>query len=255
MRLTVRHIISFPILLLAATVAGQNYVTFEGAGADRLFRQSRNAVGGEAAVVGVASLVMKGRVRVSTPDGGPPERGIEMRILLPDHYLRIEDGGAWGRRSGFSGNTLLTEIRRGTATEKPPAQITEALLRGEKARLARLLLGMASLATPEVWLTIKQPGDVTEVGSALGRVLEARNVKADFMSQVYYDTPGLPLRVEYEAGARRVALAFGDRRKVGALLLPHTMTTTLNGMPFEEITLSEIVVNPPLTAGDFQIVK
>jgi hypothetical protein len=38
---------------------------------------------------------------------------------------------------------------------------------------------------------------------------------------------------------------------VGALMLPHTIMTTLDGMPLEEITISEIVINPPLTKADF----
>lgn len=248
MVLTAGLLFSFPILCVA--LAAQSYVSFEGAGADRLFRQSRIALGGEASVVGITGFVMKGTVRVSTPDGGPPERAIEIRALLPDQYLRIEHGGAWMRRSGFSGASLLTEVRRGDAVDKPPAAITAALHRAEKARFARLLLGLASLATPEVWLTIKQPGDVTEVGSALGRVLEVRS-KDDFMTYVYYDTPGLPQRVEYEASKRRVSIAFGDRRKVGGVLLPHTITTTLDGMPLEEIRVSEITINPPLTKADF----
>lgn len=248
MAVTARLLVSFPLLCVA--LAAQNYVSFEGAGADRLFRQSRTALGGEASVISITAFVMKGTVRVSTPDGGPPERAIEIRALLPDQYLRIESGGPWTRRSGFSGASLLTEIRKGDTIDKPPAQITAALHRGEKARFARLLLGLASLATPDVWLTIKQPGDVTEVGSALGRVLEVTS-KDNFMTQVFYDTPGLPLRVEYEANKRRVSITFGDRRKVAGVLLPHTITTTVDGLPVDEIRLSEIAVNPALTKADF----
>ena len=262
--LTARRVISFPILLLGASLGAQNFVTFEGAGAEALFRQSRNAVGGEAAVMNITSLVMKGTARVSAGDDGPPERAIEMRVLLPDQYVRVETAGNWTKISGFSGKTLLTEIRTGTASERPPAQMMGPLLRAEKARLARLLLGLGSLATPEIWLTIRQPMGVTETGSAfasgrttnaaIGRVLEA-TAKDNFMARAFYDATGIPLRVEYEANKRRISTVFGDRRKIGQLNLPHTMTTTLDGMPLEEIRLSEIVLNAPLTKNDFQIVK
>ncbi len=248
MRLTGRPIISFPVLLLAATVSGQNAVTFAGAGADALFRQSRTAIGGDANVASVTSLVMKGTVRVSTPDGGPPERGIELRILLPDHYVRIETAKDWVKRSGFSGKTLLTEIRAQGQMDRPPANLGNSLLRAERARFARLLLGVGSITTPEVWLTIRQPATGTP------NMLEA-TAQDSFMARVFYAVSGVPLRVEYEASGRQIVTAFGDRRPAGALRLPHTITTTLDGMPLEEITLSEIVVNPPLTAGDFQIVK
>lgn len=250
MALTARILLSFPVLCVA--LAGQSFVSYEGAGADRLFRMSRMAVGGEASVAGITSLVMKGTAKVTANDGGPAERAIEIRVLLPNNYLRIESGGTWMRRSGFSGDALLTEIRRGETLDKPPAQMAPALLRAEKARLTRFLLGTASITSPVVWMTLKQPGDVTEVGSNLGRVLEARNDKENFMTQAFYDTAALPLRVEYEGGNRRISIAFSDRKPVGDLLLPHTITTTVDGSLLEEIRLSAITVNAPLTKADFE---
>ena len=242
MSLTARALVSFPLLLTAA--GAQSYVTFGGEGADTLFRQSRNALGGEAAVMNVSSLVMKGTARVSAGDDGPPERTIEMRMLLPDQYVRLERGGTWSKRSGFSANALLTVIRRGDAVDTPPSTLAPNLLRAEKARFARLLLGIGSLATPEVWLTLR----LAAPGS---RVLEATSVKDNFAARVVYDAAGVPLRVEYQAGSRRVSTVFSDRRKVGDLLLPHTITTTLDGMPLEEITFREIAINRPLTKADF----
>ena len=261
MALTARHVISFPILLFAASTAAQNYVTFQGAGAEQLFRQSRNAIGGEAAVMNVTSLVMKGIVRVSAGDDGPPERTIEMRVLLPDQYVRIETAPGWAKRSGFSGKTLLTEIQVNGQAERPPANMWAGLLRGERGRLARLLLGFGSMVTPEVWLTLKQPGGVTELGSAFesgrttnvssAKVLEA-SARDNFAARTFYDATGVPLRVEYEANRRKVLTAFSDRKKVGTLMLPHTIVTTLDGMPLEEIRLTEIAINPALTAKDFE---
>lgn len=249
MALTARLLVSFPLLWVA--LAGQSFITFGTDGADKLFRQSRNALGGEASVVGITSLVMKGTVQVSAADGGPPERAIELRILLPDQYLRLESGGGWTKRSGFSGNRLLTEITSQGMVDRPPATMTEALLRAEKQRLARLLLGTASLATPEVWLNVRMPPGASEAGSvSVGRVLEAAS-KDNFLVRAFYDAAALPMRVEYDASRRRISTAFGDRRKVGGVLLPHTMTTTLDGMPLEEIRLSEIAVNPALTKADF----
>ena len=260
MALTARHLISFPLLLIAASAAGQNYVTFDGAGAETLFRQSRNAVGGEAAVMNVSSMVMNGIARVAAGDDGPPERMVEIRILLPDQYVRIETAGPWSKRTGFSSKTLLTEIRNGSEIDKPPANMAASLLRAEKGRFARLLLGLGSFATPEVWLTLRQPMGVRETGSAFetgqttnvasARVLEA-TARDNFAATTYYDATGIPLRVGYEANRRKVVTTFGDRKKVGTLLLPHKLTTTLDGAPLEEITFSEITVNPKLTKADF----
>jgi hypothetical protein len=252
-------------ILLAGTVVSadasvQNYLTFQGDVAEKLFRQSRNAVGGEGAVTAVTSLTLKGTARISADDGGPPERAVEIRYLFPDQYLRIETAGTWTKRSGFSGGTLLTEIRDGAAVEKPPAPMTAALLRAEKGRLARLLLGFASMATPEVWVTLRQPPGVVELGTAFqtgattnasnARLLQA-SAKDGFAALVHYDGGGIPMRVEYEANRRKVASDFADRRRVGALLLPHLITTTLDGLPLEELRISGIVINAPLTPADF----
>jgi hypothetical protein len=239
--------------LTVSAASVQNYMTLEGQGAEKLFRQSRRALGGEEAVGQITSLLMKGTSRVSGGDGGPPDRSIEIRYLFPDQYVRIESAGPWSKRSGFSGSTLLTEIRDGAKIDKPPAQMTEALLRAEKARLARLLLGIASLTTPEVWLTVRQPPGETDFAanaSAL-KILQASAVKDGFAALVFYDGPGVPLRVEYEAGARRITITFADRKKAGSLLLPHSITTLLDGQPVEAMTFSEITVNPKLTKSDF----
>ena len=264
MALTARLLGSFPVLVLATAVTAQNYVTFEGSGAEALFRQSRNAIGGEAAVMNTTGLVMKGTVVVSAGDDGPASRAIEMRVMLPDQYVRIETSGAWAKRSGFSGKMLLTEIRNGSEIDRPPVTMTAPLLRAERGRLARLLLGVGSLATPEIWLTLRQPMGVKELGSAFetgrttnvssARVLEA-SARDGFAATAHYDAAGVPLRVEYEANRRRIVTTFADRRKVGTLMLPHKITTTLDGMPLEEITLTEITLNPALTKDDFQIVR
>jgi hypothetical protein len=248
MALTARLLISFPLLWIA--LAGQQHVTFGSDGADVVFRQSRAALGGEAALTSVASLVMKGTARVPAGDDGPPDRTLEIRIQLPDQYVRIETAKDWSRRSGFSGDTLLTQVTRSGVAQTPPANLSAALLRGEKWRLARLLLGTASLATPEVWLTIRQAPAAFQLGET-GHVLEAAS-RDDFLARIFYDAAGIPARVEADVNRRRIATSFKDRRKAGGLMLPHTITTTLDGMPVEELALSEIIVNAPLTAADFE---
>lgn len=251
MALTARLLISFPVL--CAALAAQSYVTFGGDGADKLFRQSRYAVGGDAAVTSVTSLVMTGTARVSAGDEGPPERAVEIRMRLPDQYVRIETAGDWSKRTGFSGQTLLTRITRGGTANTPPANIVPALLRAERARFARLLLGLASLATPEVWLTIRlAPGSSEAANPGNARVLEAINAQESFLARVFLNPSALPLRVDYDANTRKISTAFTDRRKVGELLLPHTITTTLDGMPLEELRFSAITVNAPLTRTDFE---
>lgn len=250
-----KHVLAVTLTVgcLCSVPSAQNYITFKAEGAQKLFRESRRAVGGEQAVASVTSLVMKGTGKVSVSDGGPADRAIEIRYLFPDQFLRIETAGAWVKRSGFSGATLLTEFRNGQTIEKPPAQMSGPLMIAEKARLARMLLGIASLATSEVWLTVRQPPGETDyaANSSAIRTLQAAG-KDNFLASVFYDSPiAVPLRVEYEAGGRKIVTAFGDRRKVDALMMPFTMTTLRDGQPVEELKFTEIAINPPLTKADF----
>lgn len=238
--------------LMFTAVSAQDYLTCQGPLAEKLFRLSRQATGGDEAVIKVTSLVMKGMSRVSAGNGGPPERAVEIPYLFPDQYLRIESAGPWIKRSGFSGATLLTEIRNGGAVDTPPATMTGALLRAEKARLARMLLGMATLTTPEVWLTVREPAGAADPAAnpAAPRVLQV-TAKDGFAAMIFFDGRGLPARIEYEASRRQVAITFSDRRQAGSLLVPPTITTTLDRQPFEELKLSEIAINPALTKADF----
>ena len=229
-------------------VLAQDYLTFQGPMSEKLFRLSRQATGGDEAGAKVTSLVMKGVSRVAAGDPGPAERTVEIRYLFPDQYLRIETAGAWSKRSGFSGASLLTQIRNGQTIDTPPPAMTAALLRGERGRLARMLLGIATLTTPEVWLTVREPAAVAD--PAAPRTLEV-TAKDGFAARVYFDAAGMPLLVEYQANRRFVAIRFGDRRKTGVLMAPYTITTTLDNQPLEELKLDEIVINPPLTAADF----
>ena len=251
-----RHLLSATAAaaVMFTAVFAQDYLTFQGPMAEKLFRLSRQATGGDEAGAKVTSLVMKGISRVSAGDPGPAERAVEIRYLFPDQYVRIETAGAWSKRSGFSGANLLTQIRTGQTIDTPPASMTPALLRGEKGRLARMLLGIATLTTPEVWLTVREPtGSIDPAQNpSAPRVLQV-TAKDGFAATIYFDGAGLPLLVEYQANRRFVAIRFSDRRKTGALTAPYTITTTLDNQPLEELKLDEIVVNPPLTAADFII--
>lgn len=233
-------------------VFAQDYLTFQGPNAEKLFRLSRQATGGDESGAKITSLVMKGISRVSAGDPGPAERAVEIRYLFPDQYVRLETAKGWSKRSGFSGGTLLTQIRNGETIDTPPATLAPALLRGEKGRLARMLLGIGALTTPEVWLTVKEPIDAIDPAEnpAAPRVLQV-TAKDGFAATVYFDGQGMPVLVEYQANRRFVAIRFSDRRKTGVLTAPYTITTTLDKMPLEELKLDEIVINPPLTKADF----
>src|SRR5438046_2774552 len=80
------------------TAAAQEPAEFADARARDLITQARIAIsGGPGGVARLRSLSLKGQSRIPESGGGLMDAAVEIRVLLPDHYLRI-DSGTFGRR-------------------------------------------------------------------------------------------------------------------------------------------------------------
>jgi hypothetical protein len=104
--------------------------------------------GGPGGVALLRSMRFKGQSRFPDQDGGMISATVEIRILLPDNYLRI-DTAPFGRRlNGVSGNTAinLTERANGQTTQDPSD--VKALLFADRTQLARMMLGVAAYTSP-----------------------------------------------------------------------------------------------------------
>lgn len=260
-------------ILATFTLAAQSHVVFRDGTAEGLFTTSRNAIGGEGLVSGIRSLVLHGTARVADQDGGPAERQVQILILPPDGLLRIERADGFEKRTGFHGGTLLTSLGTGDTRERPPADMRAALITAERARMGRLLLGIASTPLRPGWLTLRSvrsaattvdprstmgTSDPTGAGTSLvaerggQRILEG-SAADRFFVRLFFDGGSFPSRVQYETGrGMAVTTEFSDRRRVSGLLLPFRITTTLGDKVVDELILREILVNPSLTPADFE---
>ena len=256
---------------IAVPLVAQSHVVFRDPSAEALFKASRNAAGGEGVVSGVQSLRMRGSARVGESDGGPEVREVEIRIMLPDHMLRIDSADGFEKRAGLMGNDLLTAISAGGTRETPPAAMRAPLVRAERARLGRMMLGMAMTPLRPGWLTVRSVRTAvttvdprstlaTDGGAAAAltaerggqRILEAQADQGVFV-RMFFDGATRPSRIQYEAGkGAQVLVEFADRRRVSGLLLPHHIVTTAGGKVVDDLTLRTIEVNPKLTAADFE---
>jgi hypothetical protein len=161
---------------------------------------------------------------------------VEIKVLLPDRYLRVDTLAGVAHRSGFAGRTLLT-----------PA----GDLRVERARFTRLLLGAAAYtAAPsrDEQLTLRSTGEDafqdTAAVDVTGPGFSARLV-VDAQSRV-------PLRLVY-FGDRQVStvVSFANRRAVSGIDLPFRITTQTPERVLETLMFDEILVDPELGAADF----
>jgi hypothetical protein len=114
-----------------------------------LMTAARVAVfGGPGGVALLRSMRFKGQSRFPDQDGGMISATVEIRILLPDNYLRI-DTAPFGRRlNGVSGSTAinLTERANGQTTQDP--NDAKTLLFADRTQLARMMLGVAAYTSP-----------------------------------------------------------------------------------------------------------
>jgi hypothetical protein len=250
-----------PRLLLA-----QDFVTFKDRPSQDLFVASRAAVArGEGSVKNLRSFILKGRARVAQDDGSQAESGVVIKVLLPDAYLRTDTFGNRIMTTGFIGNRLLTTIEEEGKASAPPASMTEPLLKSERARLTRLLLGTSTALSPVLRLigrsapglgAMVRPGQGAPTDPTFESANEMRLIELSgpdgFYARFVVDAAKLPARLEYRAAKDEIwSTAFSDRRLVGGLLMPYRIVTNGRGSVREDLRFDEILVNPELSKADF----
>src|SRR6266480_2480143 len=98
------------VVLGGLVVAGQDNYQFTDPNVQDLFRYARMAVGG--AVSKVKAIEMRGKSKVDL-NGTLIDCGVDIKILLPDNYLRIDATATDAKLAGYSGKKVLNAIRAG----------------------------------------------------------------------------------------------------------------------------------------------
>ena len=181
---------------------------------------------------------------------------VEIRILLPDSYLRI-DTAPFGRRlNGVSGNTAinLTERANGHTAQDPSD--ARALLFADRTQLARMMLGVAAYTSPALPVALSTrdtPQAMPGPSDPLGIDATGDHGFEGFIARLVLDarsrTPG---RVVFWDGDRSVlTTTFANRKSVGGMKAPYSIVTTAGERIVDEMLFDEVVVNPKLTKADF----
>ncbi len=262
-----RSIAAVLVFGAGASLLAQDFVTFKDGASQDLFVASRAAVGrGEGSVKNLRSLLFKGHARLTQDDGSSLESTVVVKILLPDAYLRVDTIAGTVMATGFEGSHLLTSITEGGQTSVPPPALTDALLKGERARLTRLLMGTTTALTPVLRLigrtapglgAMGRPGEGVPVNPVYESANELRLIEFSgldgFYARFVVDAARLPQRIDYRATKDEIwTTTFSDRREVGGLLMPYHMVTEGRGTIREDLRLDEIQVNPELGRRDFR---
>jgi hypothetical protein len=236
------------------TLAAQEPVLLRDPKTKDLFNSARIAIfGGPGGIARLQGLRFKGRSRFAGSGDDLISATVEIRVLLPDRFLRIDTGSFGRRQIGYAGDTSLDRMESATGHITPDSRSAAAVLQADRSELARLMLGTAMYASQEVPMKLQTrdtPIDMPGLPEALG--IDATG--ETFAARIAFDGKShLPVRIVFWSGDRTVRTsAFSDRRNVGGMQVPYAIVTTAGDRIVDELMFDEVTVNPPLTANDFR---
>lgn len=251
-------------LLLTGTLFAQNNHQFSDPNVEDLFRYARMGAGG-GAVSKLKALELKGRSKVDM-GGSLLDCTVDIKVLLPDHYLRIDATPTDAKLAGYAGKTVLSAIRSGDGLSTPPDNLRAVILKNERVRLARFLLGTLTYVTPDVSMVFHSAGLVTGMvdpresaksaataqGSAIPNTADISSPDG-FKGRLVFDaTDRMPLTLLYPGSPQEETMTFKDRRDVDGLKIPFHVTTTAGGRVIDDLIFETVLVNPEIGKGDFK---
>jgi hypothetical protein len=223
--------------------------------AEELFTQARIALtGGPGGLGQLSGLRLKGHGKMANPDGSAAFEGdVDIRIQLPDKYLRIDSGNFGRRLTGFSGSTplMLIEDSDHKVVSEPRDATSMTMARFE---LARFMLGAITWTSHEVKVklyTRDTPADMPGSPDPLG-VDAVSTEDSGFSARVMMDAKTrMPVRVVYRSTDGIRTLAIVERKSVKGYKMPSHVTTSVDGRVMDDLSFDDIAVNPKFAKTDF----
>jgi hypothetical protein len=188
------------------------------ADARALVERSRAAVA-PAGAAGVRSVILRGRVRHPTEGNLFDEGQVEIRVLLPDQFRRVDT---------FDGAPRLSK---------------------DRAFFTRFLAGALAFLVPGEKLAVRSTGEEAFEDTAAVDVAGPA-----FSARLVFELASMiPMRLTYfEKGTVSTVMSFADRRPVDGVLIPFRVSTQVPQRVLETLMFDEVLVNPPLARGDFK---
>lgn len=235
--------------------------------------EAQAAIGSTRALQDVRSLILQGTVR----EGFNGVTGklintaypVEIRIIRPDHFVRIVTTQSMEVRNGYRGAELLNEWIPLRPDINYHVQSRPEDIKHEHARFARLILGMLAEPRTSLRLTAKASGTgfVELVGPDGFRMTLELDSVTRLPSAVRYQDE-LPFAIPMTPDAAKkgvaplpkperadVAWVFDDHRLTDGLRLPYRVRQVSRDVTFFDMRFDRILVNPPLKSSDFKKVR
>ena len=239
--------------IACALLAAQEPVLLRDPKTKDLFASARIAIyGGPGGISRLRGLRFTGRSRITAPDGELLAAAVEIRVLVPDRYLRIDTGSFGRRQVGYAGNQSLDRIEGPTGRAIPDPRPAPAVLQADRSELARLLLGVAMYASEEVPIKL-QTRDTQIDMPGLPEALGIDATGDTFAARIAFDgATHLPVRLVFWSGDRTaLTTEYSDRRKAGDMHVPYHIVTRAGERVVDDMVFDEVAFNPKLTKADF----
>lgn len=255
---TIAVALTIALMPTAAIVAGNRLAqTGSNAVAEALLKAARTALGGEARIAAIKSIVIKGDGTLANQMYGRAEAAkaqswaapVEYRILFPDNYLHATlMAGRWPFRTGFSGTEMISEIDLpgGAKVERGKGDSIDKA-RADLARFALVMLLRTDTAMP---LVLRSSSGSTLEFSGLGPL------------PCFVDLDGethLPIRLRMQfrmqsasSPTEDISLNVDSWKEVSGLKLPHHLWYVTAGRTNMDERFKSIEVDAPLKVADFR---
>jgi hypothetical protein len=195
------------ILCLTAGVSSPSRAQAPSSGeALAVLTEARAAVGGEARIASLKTLIANGRTRAIKGENLVPIE-FEISIEFPDKYLRTEeipaqDSGSTVR--GFNGDALIQSAPAGQAVPGKPSGPADAV----KQDFVRLTLGMLLTSFPAYPLSFGYAGQA-EAPEGRAHVIDVKGPQ-NFAARLFIDSKTrLPLMLSWNTPPNLVPVAAG----------------------------------------------
>jgi hypothetical protein len=239
--------------LVCVTLAAQEPELLRDPKARELFASARIAIfGGPGGIARLRALRFKGQSRFAGT-GGLLTAAVEIRVLLPDRYLRVDTGSFGRRQTGYAGREALDRIEDAAGRVASDTRNAAQILQTNRSELARLMLGAVMYASEDVPMKLQTRDTQIEM-PGLPEALGIDATGDTFAARIAFDGKShLPVRLVFWSGDRAVlTTAFTDRRSAAGIQVPYSIVTTAGAdRMVDELLFDEVVVNPPLTKADF----
>jgi len=214
---------------------------------------ARSALGGDARLKAVRSVVVTGRTRLVRGNNLVPIE-FEIACEFPDRYVRqneipAEETGVM--KTGFNGDLL---IQAPDTAARLDTTARAALVRASKQDFARWSLGLFVTSLPSYPLTFAYAGRAQAPAGAADAI--SATSPDGFALRLFIDTTThLPAMVAWQVEAVEHRLYFAEYRDVDGLRWPFLMRRAVGGDTVEETTIDRYRVNAKIDARKFEVAR